>query len=386
VTRLGPGGEAFAVAGSPRWEGHELAYGVDVGGTKILGVAIDAGGEVRSQRRVPTPRQAAGTEARGQRDGPGGQAARNGGTETSGSHPGEAVADAIAALLGELHRDVSGRRRDDASVPALASSPIGIGIAGLVETGGVLRFAPNLAGASGADIGALVMSRLCDEAGRNSICAKNDANCTAFAELVLGAARGMRYGIVVTLGTGVGGALIVDGRVETGARGFAGEVGHIVVDPNGPACPCGKRGCWERYASGAGLARLAREAALAGTLHEAVRLAGGNPELVTGEHVTAAAAGGDTEALHVIDELGWWVGLGLANLVALLDPERIVVGGGLGHAGEMLLEPSRRALAALVEGGAARGTVPVVEAALGEQAGAVGAALAARTGAMDPVL
>jgi glucokinase len=342
-----------------------VAYGVDVGGTKILGVAIGPGGAVLAERRVQTPSQAAGTAA--------GDGRAGGSASTGGAHPGEAVADAVGAMLLELQRDVR-----DAGRAGATPVPAGIGIAGLVDSGGVLRFSPNLAAASGVAIGDLVSERVGEALGVTAVHAYNDANCTGLAELLLGAARGTRDGLVVTLGTGIGGALIVGGRVYAGARGLAGEVGHMVIDPNGPPCTCGKRGCWERYASGGGLARLAREAALAGTLHESVRLAGGDPELVTGEHVTAAAASGDTEALRVMEELGWWVGLGLANLVAILDPERIVVGGGLGHAGEMLLEPTRRALAQLVVGSRAREAVPVVEAALGVQGGAVGAALAAR--------
>ncbi len=349
------------------------AFGVDVGGTKILGVVIGPGGEVLAERRAPTPQQAASTAAHGR--------AHGAGSAHAGEHPGEAVADAIAELLEQLHRDVLHAGGDPGGLPAPA---VGIGIAGLVDTLGVLRFSPNLAAASGADMGALVGSRLGGGALAGArVRSHNDATCAALAELHYGAARGMREGLVITLGTGIGGAQISEGRVRLGAHGFGGEFGHMVVDPNGPHCPCGNRGCWERFASGGGLARLAREAALAGTLHEAVRLAGGEPELVTGEHVTAAAAAGDTGARRVMEELGWWVGLGLANLVAAFDPEWIVLGGGLGHAGEMLLEPSRRALGALVEGGSARDVVPVLEAGLGEQAGAVGAALAARTRALD---
>lgn len=345
------------------------SYGVDVGGTKVLGVAISARGEVLAERRARTPGAAAGSAlgATGA-DGPDGV-------------PGAAVADVVASMVAALARDVPAA--DDRATP-----PIGIGVAGLVDGAGVLRFSPNLATASGAHIGALVSERLGRTAapghGTAAVRVHNDATCAAVAELTFGAARGMRHGLTVTLGTGIGGASIAQGRVCAGANGFGGEFGHMVVDPHGPPCPCGNRGCWERYASGAGLARLARERALAGTLHEAVRLAGGDPELVTGEHVTAAAAAGDTEALDVMEELGWWVGLGLANLVAAFDPEWIVLGGGLGRAGEMLLEPSRRALAALVEGGSQRGTVPVRGAGLGEQAGAIGAALVARTGTLGP--
>ncbi|MDA8074578.1 MAG: ROK family protein [Actinomycetota bacterium] len=344
------------------------AYGVDVGGTKILGVAIGSSGEVLAERRVPTPSQAATAAAAAADHAPGAPSEPD-----AAEHPGRAVADAVVAMLVELHHDV---RTGDPRAGGIAV-PVGIGIAGLVDAEGVLRFSPNLAAASGVAIGDLVSERIAEVLPVTGVHAYNDANCTGFAELVLGAARGTRDGLVVTLGTGIGGALILDGRVYVGARGLAGEVGHMVIDPNGPPCTCGNRGCWERYASGGGLARLAREAALAGTLHESVRLAGGDPELVTGEHVTAAAAAGDAEALRVMGELGWWVGLGLANLVAIFDPEQIVVGGGLGHAGEMLLEPTRQALARLVVGGRAREAVPVVEAALGVQNGAIGAALAA---------
>ena len=199
------------------------------------------------------------------------------------------------------------------------------------------------------------------------------------AEHRLGAGRGCDHVVLVTLGTGIGGGLVVDGEVVRGAHGFAGEIGHMVVDPSGPPCPCGGRGCWERLASGGGLGRLAREAAAAGNLRRVVALAGGDPEAVRGEHVTRAAEAGDAEALAVVGELGRWVALGLANLVAVLDPERIVLGGGLAEMGELLLEPVRRGFDGAVEGGAARPPVQIVAARFGERAGAVGAAvLAAR--------
>jgi glucokinase len=150
-----------------------------------------------------------------------------------------------------------------------------------------------------------------------------------------------------------------------------------VVDPSGPQCPCGRRGCWERFASGGGLGTLAREAALAGNLQRVVALAGGDPEDVRGEHVTSAAESGDPDALAVMEDLGRWVALGLANLAAVLDPSCIVVGGGLAEAGEVLLAPTRRAFAAMVEGGSNRPEVAIVHAAFGVRAGAVGAALAA---------
>jgi glucokinase len=211
---------------------------------------------------------------------------------------------------------------------------------------------------------------------------ENDANLALLAELQLGVATDGADVVMVTLGTGIGGGVALGGRILTGSFGFAAEVGHMVVDPSGPLCPCGQRGCWERFASGGGLGRLAREAALAGRLQHVVALAGGDPEAVRGEHVTTAALACDPEALAVMDELGWWVALGLANLTAVLDPARIVIGGGLAEAGAILLDPARRAFDTLVEGRGTRPEVKIVPATLGLRAGAVGAALAARAGGL----
>ena len=147
----------------------------------------------------------------------------------------------------------------------------------------------------------------------------------------------------------------------------------MVVDPDGPECPCGQRGCWERYASGGGLARLARKAVEDGEARAVLALAGGDPDAIRGEHVAAAAAAGDAEACAVVAELGWWVGLGLANLANILDPEAFVVGGGLVEMGDLLLDPTRTAFATLLQGRAWRPAIPVVAAALGPRAGAIGA-------------
>jgi glucokinase len=149
----------------------------------------------------------------------------------------------------------------------------------------------------------------------------------------------------------------------------------MCVDPQGPRCPCGRRGCWERFASGSGLARLARDAAFAGRIPGVVALAGGDAEDVRGEHVTRAAATGDHGALSVMADFGWWVALGIAALVNVLDPEVVVVGGGLVAAGDLLLEPTRAAYLDLVLAPAHRPPVEIRAAALGERAGAVGAAL-----------
>lgn len=331
--------------------GTGVTYGIDIGGTKVLGVALGAADTIVAEARVPTP---------------------TGTRQIVGSH----VADAVAQVVAELDRagGTQGAHGDEHGAPA----PVGVGAPGMVDRRGRLCFAPNLPQAHGVDWTELIGARL---PGR-SVLIENDANFAVLAEHRLGAARAYRHVVMVTLGTGIGGGIVIDGRVEVGSAGFAGEIGHMVVDPAGPPCPCGRRGCWERYASGAGLGLLAREAALAGRLDGVVRLAGGDPESVRGEDVSAAAAGGDPAARDVIEEVGRWVGFGLANLACVVDPECFVLGGGLVRAGDLLFDAARAAFGELVEGGDRRPLAAVVPAALGERAGAVGAALAARQGGL----
>jgi glucokinase len=152
----------------------------------------------------------------------------------------------------------------------------------------------------------------------------------------------------------------------------------MVVDPSGPTCPCGRRGCWERFASGSGLGRLARDAAHAGGLDDVLRRAGGDPESVRGEDVTAAAAAGDAAAQAVLEELGWWLAVGLANLANILDPAVFVLGGGLVEALDLIIDPVRAAFDDQVEGRLGRPEVMIQLAGLGERAGAVGAGILAR--------
>jgi glucokinase len=326
--------------------GPQWTFGVDIGGTKLFGVALDAQGSVVAETRLATPH----TEDVATR---------------SSSESGAEVADAVASVVASL-RENQGAANEPARV--------GVGAPGMVDREGTLRFAPNLPGAAGADLRRLVAARIADA----TITVENDANCAALAEQTFGALRGVREGLMVTLGTGIGGGLVVDGVVRMGRWGFAGEIGHMIVDPAGPPCPCGRRGCWERYASGGGLGRLAREAAYAGRLQQVVARVGGDPENVHGEDITRAAVEGDDGALGVLDELGWWVALGLANLVTMVDPERCVLGGGLAEAGELLLAPTRRAFSEMLEGASVRPPIEIKGAVLGERAGAIGAALAAR--------
>ncbi|MET0227802.1 MAG: ROK family protein, partial [Actinomycetes bacterium] len=156
--------------------------------------------------------------------------------------------------------------------------------------------------------------------------------------------------------------------------GFAGEPGHMVVDPAGPPCPCGRNGCWERYASGHGLARLARLAVDRGDAPGVLERAG-DPDAISGEHVVAAARAGDVGAIAVIDELADWLASGLANLVALLDPELVLIGGGLADVADLYLDRARAAYDTEVFGGAGRTPTRIEVATLGSDAGAIGAAL-----------
>ncbi|CAA9267937.1 MAG: hypothetical protein AVDCRST_MAG10-3066 [uncultured Acidimicrobiales bacterium] len=299
--------------------------GVDLGGTKCLAVALE-GGTVVDECRVQTP-------------------------------VGEtALLDALADVATSVGAgpDVLG---------------VGVGVPGLVDRGGVLRFAPNLPGVVDLDIKAELELRL-----GGQVRVDNDATCAAWGERQAGAAQGYDDVILVTLGTGIGGGIVAGGALLRGANGFAGEIGHMVVDPDGPDCPCGQRGCWERFASGSGLGRLAQQAAAEGRAAQVLALAGGDPARVRGEHVTAAAAEGDLEAHAVLAQLGWWVALGLANLANVFDPQAFVLGGGLVEAGELLLDPVRAAFGQLLTGASHRPAVAIVPATLGEHAGAIGAA------------
>src|SRR5581483_5778053 len=195
---------------------------------------------------------------------------------------------------------------------------------------------------------------------------------------VHGAARGVTDGLVITLGTGIGGGIIAGGRVYRGAHGFAAEVGHWQFERDGARCACGEPGHWEACASGHALGRLGREAAVNGHAPGLLARAGGDATRITGLDVTAAAQAGEADALAVLDGWAVDVALGFAGLVNILDPELIVVSGGLVDLGDLLLEPLRRAFAGRVEGAAHRPPVPIVPAELGDLAGVVGAAALAR--------
>ena len=298
--------------------------GIDLGGTKLLAVRLD-GDTVVEERHTSNP---------------------------SGR---VAVADALTTVVGDMLTD---------DVDA-----IGVGIAGLVQwPDGIFVWGPHVAG-----MGVHLRSHL-EAAFGLPVVVDNDANVAAYAEHARGSARGYDHVVLVTLGTGIGGALITGGELYRGTS-FAGEWGHTLFERNGERCACGKRGCWETAASAPALERLAADFVARnpeGTL--SVRLAGA---AITGQAVTRAADEGDETARGLVAQVGTDLGLGLCSLIAMLDPQIVVVGGGLGSVGESLLGPARRVAADALHGGSYRMLPPIVVADHGPSAGAVGAAMMA---------
>lgn len=312
------------------------AIGVDIGGTKISAGVVDADGAVVDRARRPTPGDVSGTEA--------------------------AIVDVVAEL----------RTRHDVGA-------VGIGAAGWIANDqATVLFSPHL--------------EWRDEPLRDALAAhidlpllvENDANGAVWGEYRFGAGREQPVLVCITLGTGIGGGLIIDGRIYRGAFGVACEYGHTTLVPDGRLCACGNRGCWEMYASGRALARdgreLARESPMAG---ERMIALAGSPEAIDGPIVTAAAAAGDPAALSICTDMGRWLGRGIANLAATLDPSMFVIGGGVSAAGELLLRPAREEFAHTLTGRGFRPVAEVTTAALGPDAGLIGVADLARRAAAD---
>jgi glucokinase len=307
------------------------ALGIDIGGTKVAGGVVAPDGTILATARRATP-------------------------GSSVSH----TEDAIAAVVDELAAGHDGELVG-----------VGIGAAGWFDrTGDTVLFSPHLAWRN-STLRKDLAARL-----QRPLWVGNDANAAAWAEYRYGAARGSDLALMITLGTGIGGGIVVEGRLRRGAHGVAGEWGHMRVVPDGRLCPCGNRGCWEQYASGTALGQTAREVArtspaAAARLLERVGL---EPERLTGEDVARAAAAGDPLALELVTDVGVWLGQGIADLAAVLDPEVVVIGGGVSKLGEMMLGPARDRLDRALPGRGFRPGPRVVAAELGPQAGIVGAA------------
>ncbi len=299
------------------------ALGIDIGGTRLRAAVVAADGTILERTARPTP---------------------------------AAEAEPLLAALRELV----------AEYPQL---PAGIGIAGLVDPVGTVRYGPNIG------VRDLPLARELTGDRDAPVVVANDASVAALAEQRVGVAAGSDDVVLMTLGTGVGGGIVVGGQVVLGSGGFAGELGHLVVHEGGRKCPCGNRGCIEAYASGTALGLITRE-----------RLV--DPDLVTslreiddpsGPDVTRAAADGDPVAIEVLTEVGEWLGVAMASLVNALDPDVVVLGGGAAHSvAAVALPHAQQAMAERLVGAAWRTPPPIELAALGDDAGVVGAALLAR--------
>ena len=250
---------------------------------------------------------------------------------------------------------------------------VGVGAAGLVDREGGVQYSPNIPAFRHTPLRTELETAI-----GLPVVVDNDANAAAWGEIVHGAARGALYALMITLGSGIGGGIVARGRVIRGAHGFAAEVGHFQIDPDGPMCACGQRGHWEAFASGHALGRMGRQWAREGRASGVLARAGGDADAVTGVHVGDSAQAGEPDGSALLGEYASYVAVGLAGLANILDPERIVISGGLVELGDTLLAPVRDAFALCIEGAEYRPVIPIVPAELGEHAGVIGAAARAR--------
>jgi glucokinase len=318
-----------------------LAVGIDIGGTKVAGGVVDPDGTVVARARRDTPHRS-----------------------TSPS----VVEDTIVEVVAEL---VDGAGDDVVAV--------GIGAAGFVAADrATVVFAPHLSWRD-EPLEANLQRRV-----PVPISVDNDANAAAWAEWRFGAAQGDSHVVMVNLGTGIGGAIVMDGQIVRGRYGIAGEFGHMQVVPGGQRCECGNKGCWEQYASGNALVREARSMMTAGSpmATDLLERAGGDPSSLTGPMITEAAREGDPTAKELLGEIGQWLGIGIANLAAAFDPGVFVIGGGVSAADDLLLGPARTTFRRHLTGRGYRPEARIVAAALGNEAGLIGAADLARRDAL----
>lgn len=313
---------------------QRLAIGIDIGGTKVKAGVVDEDGIVIESVLRDTP-------------------------STNPRMVEGAIADIVADLKAR-HYVVA----------------VGIGAAGFVDaTRSTVLFAPHLAWRH---------EPLRDAVRRRiglSTLVDNDANCAAWAEWRFGAAQNEPDLVCITLGTGIGGGLVLNGQVHRGRYGVSGEFGHMQVVEAGHLCECGNRGCWEQYASANALVREARALVAAGApqVHDILGRAGGDPAAITGLLVTQAALDGDPCGIELHAQMGEWLGVGIANLAAALDPGTFVIGGGVSDAGDLLITPATIAYRRTLTGRGYRPEARIVRAHLGNQAGLIGAADLART-------
>ena len=310
-----------------------LTIGVDIGGTKVAGGVVDESGTILATALRDTPAE-----------------------------------DAVQTVA--VITDVIAELRDSHEVEA-----IGLGAAGFIDAQrSTVVFAPNLAWRN------LGLRATVEKSSGLPVVVENDGNAAAWGESRFGAARDVDSMVILTIGTGIGGGVVLDGVLYRGFNGMAAEIGHMTVVPDGRRCGCGNRGCWERYASGRALVREARDLADVSPDFGArmLELGDGDLECITGPEVTQAANEGDPAALEAFAFIATWLGRGMASLAAVLDPGMFVLGGGVSDAGELLRAPAEEAFISRLTGRAHRTPPQVAIAELGGEAGIVGAADLAR--------
>ncbi|MBI4550762.1 MAG: ROK family protein [Candidatus Latescibacteria bacterium] len=310
---------------------QDLIIGVDLGGTNVRSAAVDAHGRVSHNAKL----------------------------SVWGSPSRDEVIDRIARVIQQTMTGCGPER----------VRGIGIGTPGLViaDTGTVV-FAPNLPDWVDLPLGPVLAERF-----HLPVAVENDANAAAIGEQWTGAGVGVQSLICLTLGTGVGGAIILDGRIWRGANGAAAEIGHMTVDEHGVPCPCGNHGCLEQYASAPAVARQAREALQAGRTSRLTELCDGNLDTITSALVAQAAMEGDEVARQVMHRAGTLLGMAMASLTNILNPEMFIIGGGMINAGELLFEPIWSEVRSRSYTWSAS-ILRIVPATLGDDAGVIGAA------------
>lgn len=304
--------------------------GFDIGGTKTLSVVVSHDGQILHEQHGPRPH------------GP-------------------------AETLDQL----SGLVRDLQAAADVTLDAVGVGIAGAISRSGSVQYSPNI-----PELTDFALQDLLSEQIQLPTAVDNDATAATWAEHQLGAGRGVDDLLYVALGTGIGTGFVLNGRIYRGANGFAGESGHMVIDRRGGTHITGVDGPWEMYASGNGLGALAREWAARAALHSVLTLAG-DVASIRGEHVGTAIAAGEDDALALLDVFAGQVAIGMTNLIYVLDPARIVLGGGLVTLAEPLRVRVQQQVDATTLGAAFRPHVPVALAQLGPRSGALGAAMLA---------
>jgi glucokinase len=284
-----------------------FVLGIDIGGTNlVVGSVAEDGSVLHAMASEPTHAEAGAT----------------------------AVVDRLVALA---ERAIARTRRE---VPGAQIAGVGVGAPGPLDTrSGVVLLTPNL-GWVNMPLRKIIHDRLGLPAALD-----NDANCAVLGEWWVGAARGARHAIGITIGTGIGGGLVLDGKLYHGASDVAGEIGHTTIDTQGRRCKCGNYGCLEAYASGPNIAMRAIEAAEAGAETSLSRLVDGDLRKISAQTVYEAARAGDELALEVVNDTAKFLGIGIANLLNIFNPEVVVVCGGVTLAGDHLFVPLRREVA-----------------------------------------